>query len=237
MIRRFEESRPEWMDVAEQATPELEADLVNLESLNRCFGAHRLVLDFLGSLLGRRQPLRVLDIGTGAGDIPRALIHRARAVGCPLAITAVDRQQPTLQIAEKFSRGFPDIRYVQADFLNFAEGSLYDVVLCNLVLHHLEESNAIRLLRRCRELTKGVALVTDLRRSRLAQAGIFAVTGLIYRDAMTKHDARLSAERAFSFPELRKLAIAAGWWGFRHRRAPFFRQALWMDVATRHRGR
>jgi 2-polyprenyl-3-methyl-5-hydroxy-6-metoxy-1,4-benzoquinol methylase len=237
MIRRFEESRPEWMDVAEQATPELEADLLNLESLNRRFGAHRLVLDYLGPVLERRQPLRVLDLGTGAGDIPRALVQRARAMGCPLVVTAVERQQPTLQIAEKFSHGFPEIRYVRADFLNFAEGSLYDVVLCNLVLHHLEESDAIRLLRRCRELTRGAALVTDLRRSRLAQAGIFAVTGLIYRDAMTKHDARLSAERAFSFPELRKLAIAAGWWGFRHRRAPFFRQALWMDVAARNRGR
>jgi 2-polyprenyl-3-methyl-5-hydroxy-6-metoxy-1,4-benzoquinol methylase len=233
MIRRFEESHPEWMDVAEQATPELEADLLNLESLNRRFGAHRLVLDYLGPVLERRQPLRVLDLGTGAGDIPRALVQRARAVGCPLVVTAVDRQQPTLQIAENFSRGFPEIRYVRADFLNFAEGSLYDVVLCNLVLHHLEESDAIRLLRRCRELTRGAALVTDLRRSRLAQAGIFAVTGLIYRDAMTKHDARLSAERAFSFPELRKLAIAAGWWGFHHRRAPFFRQALWLDMAAR----
>ena len=237
MIRRFEESRPEWMDVAEQVTPELEADLLNLESLNRRFGAHRLVLDYLGPVLERRQPLRVLDLGTGAGDIPRALVQRARAVGCPLVVTAVERQQPTLQIAEKFSHGFPEIRYVRADFLNFAEGSLYDVVLCNLVLHHLDESDAIRLLRRCRELTRGAALVTDLRRSRLAQAGIFAVTGLIYRDAMTKHDARLSAERAFSFPELRKLAIAAGWWGFRHRREPFFRQALWMDVSARHRGR
>ena len=237
MIRRFEESRPEWMDVAEQVTPELEADLLNLESLNRRFGAHRLVLDYLGPVLERRQPLRVLDLGTGAGDIPRALVQRAREVGCPLVVTAVERQQPTLQIAAKFSRGFPEIRYVRADFLNFAEGSLYDVVLCNLVLHHLDESDAIRLLRRCRELTRGAALVTDLRRSRLAQAGIFAVTGLIYRDAMTKHDARLSAERAFSFPELRKLAIAAGWWGFRHRRAPFFRQALWMDVAARNQGR
>ena len=237
MIRRFEESRPEWMDVAEQATPELEADLLNLESLNRRFGAHRLVLNYLGPVLERRQPLRVLDLGTGGGDIPRALVQRARKVGCPIMVTAVDRQQPTLQIAEKFSRGFSEIRYVPADFLNFTAGSLYDVVLCNLVLHHLDESDAIRLLRRCRELTRGAALVTDLRRSRLAQAGIFAVTGLIYRDAMTKHDARLSAERAFSFPELRKLAIAAGWWGFRHSRAPFFRQALWMDVAARNRSR
>jgi 2-polyprenyl-3-methyl-5-hydroxy-6-metoxy-1,4-benzoquinol methylase len=235
MIRRFQEDRPEWMDVVETATPELEADLANLESLNQRFGAHRLVLDYLGPVLARRQPLRVLDLGTGGADIPRALVMRAREVGCPILVTAVDRQQPTLEIAEKFSASFPEIRFVRADFLDFAEGTLYDVVLCNLVLHHLDETDAIRLLRRCRELTRGVTLVTDLRRSRLAQAGIFAVTELIYRDPMTRHDARLSAERAFSFPELRKLAIAAGWWGFRHRRAPFFRQALWMDMAARAR--
>jgi 2-polyprenyl-3-methyl-5-hydroxy-6-metoxy-1,4-benzoquinol methylase len=237
MIRNFEESRPEWMDVAETASPELESDLANLESLNRRFGAHRLVLDHLEPLLQRRQPLQIVDLGTGAADIPRAVVARARELGCPVLVTAVDRQQPTLEIAEKFSAGFPEIRFVRGDFLNFSEGTLYDVVLCNLVLHHLDETDAIRLLRRCRELTKGVALVTDLRRSRLAQAGIFAVTELIYRQPMTKHDARLSAERAFSFPELRKLAVAAGWWGFRHRRAPFFRQGLWMDVAARSRRR
>jgi 2-polyprenyl-3-methyl-5-hydroxy-6-metoxy-1,4-benzoquinol methylase len=237
MIRHFEESRPEWMDVAENASPELEADLANLESLNRRFGAHRLVLDYLEPVLARRQPLQIVDLGTGAADIPRLVVTRARELGCPVLVTAVDRQQPTLEIAEKFSAGFPEIRFVRADFLNFAEGTLYDVVLCNLVLHHLDETDVIRLLRRCRELTKGVALVTDLRRSRLAQAGIFAVTELFYRQEMTKHDARLSAERAFSFPELHKLAIAAGWWGFRHRRAPFFRQVLWMDVAARSRRR
>lgn len=235
MIRRFEESRPEWMDVAESATPELEVDLANLESLNRRFGAHRLVLDYLEPVLARREPLRIADLGTGGGDIPRAVVLRARQLGCPVAVTAVDRQQPTLEIAAKFSAGFPEIRFVRADFLDFAEGTLYDVVLCNLVLHHLDETDAIRLLRRSRELTRGVALVTDLRRSRLAQAGIFAVTELVYREPMTRHDARLSAERAFSFPELRKLAIAAGWWGFRHRRAPFFRQALWLDMAARTR--
>ena len=235
MIRNFEETRPEWMDVAETASPELERDLANLESLNRRFGAHKLVLDYLTPLLARRQPLRIVDLGTGAADIPRVLVQRARELGCPVIVTAIDRQQPTLEIAEKFSAGYPEIRFQRADFLTFSEGTLYDIVLCNLVLHHLEESDAIRLLRRCRELTKGVALVTDLRRSRLAQTAIFAVTELVYREPMTRHDARLSAQRAFSFPELRKLAIAAGWWGFQHRRTPFFRQALWLDTAARRR--
>jgi 2-polyprenyl-3-methyl-5-hydroxy-6-metoxy-1,4-benzoquinol methylase len=233
MIRNFDETRPEWMDVAEAPTPALERDLANLESLNRRFGAHKLVLDQLAPLLERRQPLRLLDLGTGGGDIPREIVLRARRVGCPLLITAVDRQEPTLAIARKFSADFPEIRFVQADMLTFTEDHPFDVVTCNLVLHHLEESDAIRLLRRCRELTRGAALVTDLRRSRLAQAAIVAVTTLCYREPMTRHDASLSAERAFSFAEMGKLAVAAGWWGFRHRRHPFFRQSLWMDAAAR----
>ncbi len=235
MIRHFEESRPEWMDVAETTTPELERDLANLESLNRRFGAHTTVLGCLDPLLRLGHPMHLLDLATGAGDIPRAIVARARQLGCPVLITAVDRQQPTLAIAERRAQAFPEIHFVQADMLTFDTGTQYDVVMSNLALHHLEEFNAIRLLRRCRELTKGVALVTDLRRSRLAQAAIFAVTGLFYREPMTRHDARLSAERAFSFAEVTKLAVAAGWWGFRHRRRPYFRQALWMDLAARRR--
>ncbi|MBE2180717.1 MAG: methyltransferase domain-containing protein [Chthoniobacterales bacterium] len=235
MIRNFEESHPEWMDVAEAVTPELERDLANLESLNRRFGAHKTVLDILTPLLRRGRPVHLLDLGTGAGDIPRAIVARARLLGCPVLVTAVERQQPTVVIAERRSEAFPEIRFVRADMLTFDDGTLYDVVMSNLVLHHLEESDAIRLLRRCRELTRGAALVTDLRRSRLAQAAIFALTGLFYREPMTRHDARLSSERAFSFAEAAKLAVAAGWWGFRHRRQPYFRQSLWMDLTARRR--
>jgi 2-polyprenyl-3-methyl-5-hydroxy-6-metoxy-1,4-benzoquinol methylase len=235
MIRNFQESHPEWMDVAESATPELKTDLINLESLNRRFGAHKLVVDALTPLLQLGQPLHFLDLATGAADIPRAIVIKARQLGCPITITAIDRQQPTLDIAKGFSPDFPEIRLIKGDMLTFSQGTLYDGVLCNLVLHHLDETDVIRLLRRCRELTRGVALVTDLRRSRLAQAGIYAVTELIYREPMTRHDARLSAERAFSYSELRKLAIAAGWWGFRHQRCPFFRQSLWMDANERRR--
>jgi SAM-dependent methyltransferase len=235
MIRNFEETRPEWMDVVETASPELERDLANLESLNRRFGGRNVVLDYIGPLLQRGQPLRILDLGTGGGDIPRAIVRRARELLCPVNVTAVDQQEPTLQIAAKWSADFPEIRFVRADILNYIPEVPCHVVLCNLVLHHLDGSDAIRLLRRAREMAGRAVLVTDLRRSRLAQAGIFAVTELFYREPMTRHDARLSAERAFSFAELRKLAVAAGWWGFRHQRCRFFRQVLWLDVEPRRR--
>ena len=36
------------------------------------------------------------------------------------------------------------------------------------------------------------------------------LTAVIFREPMTRFDARLSAERAFSFAEMRELAIQAG---------------------------
>jgi len=48
---------------------------------------------------------------------------------------------------------------------------------------------------------------------------------------MTRHDARLSAERAFSFTEMRDLALRAGWQNFGHKRFRFARQAIWFEAA------
>jgi hypothetical protein len=46
---------------------------------------------------------------------------------------------------------------------------------------------------------------------------------------MTRFDARLSALRAFSFGEMRDLAIRAGWKNFDRKRFRFARQAVWLQ--------
>jgi hypothetical protein len=46
---------------------------------------------------------------------------------------------------------------------------------------------------------------------------------------MTRFDARLSAQRAFSFVEMRGLAIQAGWKNFSHKKFRFARQAIWLE--------
>ncbi|MFM8808275.1 MAG: hypothetical protein ACKOJB_05095, partial [Chthoniobacterales bacterium] len=107
MIRQFDTAEPEWMDVATEATPELERDLTNLASLNRRFGAVGIVTKRLTPMFRRGEPMRILDLATGGGDIPRALVRQARAFKCPVAIDAVDRQAATLRIAEKASPDFP----------------------------------------------------------------------------------------------------------------------------------
>ena len=105
----------------------------------------------------------------------------------------------------------------------------YDIVLCTLAVHHFSEEDAVCLLRRCRKLSRGCVLVSDLRRGFLATVGVYLLTAIIFRAPMTQADGRASARRAFSFAELRSLAERAGWKNFHQRKFRFARQAVWMD--------
>ena len=173
--------------------------------------------------------MRVVDLATGSGDIPRLLVDYARRIGAQIEIDAVDRQPATLEIARSLSGDYPEISYQAANILEWDCAQLYDIALCSLVLHHFSDQDAVKLLGRCRELSKKSVLVSDLRRGLLLRAGVYLLTGLIFREPMTRFDARLSAQRAFSFGEMRELAIQAGWKNFGRKKFRFARQAIWLE--------
>jgi len=63
----------------------------------------------------------------------------------------------------------------------------------------------------------------------LPLAAVHVLTVLIFREPMTRFDARLSAQGAFSFSEMRQLAIRVGWENFDHEKCRFARQAIWLE--------
>ena len=227
--RRFDPANPEWMDRPQPVSPELASDLRNLRTLNRYFGSHRLVRNFLRRWILPGDRLRILDLATASGDIPRLVVEFARTVGAKVEIDAVDFQESTIEIARQLSGGFPEIRYHCADIHHFGEERSYDIVLFSLAIHHFSEGEAVALLRRCRALSRGKILVSDLCRSWFAKFGVDLLTATIFREPMTRNDARVSAARAFSFPELDQIARQAGWRGYNHRRFRFARQAIWLE--------
>jgi ubiquinone/menaquinone biosynthesis C-methylase UbiE len=227
--RRFDPADPEWMDRPQPVTEELVSDLRNLRALNRHFGSYRLIRHFLRRWIRPNETLRVLDLATGSGDIPRLVVEFARAIGATVEIDAVDLQASTIEIARELSAGFPEIRYHCADIHHFGETGRYDLVLFSLALHHFSEEEAVRLLQRCHVLSRGRVLVADLRRSWFAKVSVHLLTTFIFREAMTRNDARVSVARSFSFREMDELARAAGWREFGHRRFRFARQAIWLE--------
>src|SRR2546421_4957006 len=231
MKRNFDPAEPELMDRPQPVTPELESDLRNIRQLNRYFGSYRLIDHFLRRWIRPRMQMRILDLATGSGDIPRLVVDYARRTGASVTLKAIDQQSSTLEIARQLSADYPEIEFVQADVLEF-EDEAYDIVLCSLALHHFAETDAVALLRRCRELSKRYVLVADLRRGWFATAGVYLLTSLLFREPMTRTDARLSAERAFSFAEFRSLAERAGWQNFGHAQFAFARQAIWLEGSS-----
>src|SRR5438105_6643385 len=232
MKRQFDPAEPELMDRPQLVSSELEKDLRNIRQLNRFFGSHRLILHFLRRWIKPGDHVCIVDLATGSGDIPRLIIDYVQKIGAKVEVDALDRQSATLEIARKLSGNYPEISYIDANILEWQPADPYDIVLCSLVLHHFSDEDAVRVLRRCRELSRKFVLVSDLRRGLLATAGVYFLTALIFREPMTRYDARLSAVRAFSFKELDKLARQAGWQNFGHKTFQFARQAIWLDKTT-----
>ena len=220
------------MDRPQPISAELERDLENLVSLNRWFGSHRLLRRFLSRWWSRGASCRVLDLCTGAGDLPRLMVDFARSRGIQIRVVAVDTNPSTLEIARRRSTDYGEINFVEANALNCGSPGEFDMVHCSLALHHFSDADAVALLRRCALLTRRWVLVSDLDRSAFTTAAVWLLTEFIYRDEMTRVDARISAERAFSFREVGRLADEAGWSGHGHARFLFSRQALWLDLGA-----
>src|SRR2546423_8129598 len=119
MKRQFDPSELELMDRPQPVSAELERDLENLRELNRWFGSYALISMFLSRWIKPDAHLRVVDLATGSGDIPRLIAEYGRKVGADLRIDAVDRQSATLEIAKKLSVNYPEINFVEGNILEW----------------------------------------------------------------------------------------------------------------------
>ena len=230
MKRQFNPAELELMDRPQPVLAELESDLENIRELNRWFGSYALISMFLGRWINPGARLRIVDLATGSGDIPRLIAEYGRKVGAELRIDAVDQQSATLEIAKRLSVRYSEISFVEGDVLEWQPTEPFDLVFCTMALHHFSEADAVRLLQHCCKLSRKFVLVSDLRRSWIATIGVHLLTATVFREPMTKYDARLSIARAFSFSEMSQLAQRAGWTNFGHKTFPFARQAIWLQA-------
>src|SRR5690242_2933118 len=158
MKHQFDPATLELMDRPQPVSTELQRDLRNLRQLNRWFGSYALISSFIKRWVKKGSQLRIVDLCTGSADIPRLIADYGHEVGAEVTIDAVDQQSATLQIARKLSAEYSNIEFFEADILNWQPPEPYDVALCTLALHHFSEADAVRVLQRCRELSRKFVL-------------------------------------------------------------------------------
>jgi SAM-dependent methyltransferase len=216
MDRAPPEQVPERMDRPDCDPDRLRDALATLARANRRFGARDATLDAALRLLdGRRPgPVRVLDVGTGSGDIGEALARRLRARGWRPRPTLADLHPTTLRIARD---RVPDRPGWAATFVRLTAGSLpfrddsFDLAVSATMLHHLEREEARAFLRELDRVAVSGWVVTDLRRSRAAWLAVRLLAATLWRrHPLPREDGPASVRRAFTAGEARDLAMEAG---------------------------
>jgi SAM-dependent methyltransferase len=156
------------------------------------------------------KPLRVLDVASGAGDTALRLWRLSQRQGVPLEIAGVDISERAICYArERAEQSGANVRFLLLDALAEDLPSGFDVIVSSLFLHHLDEPEAILLLRKMSQATEQVVLVHDLRRAAAGLYLAFLATRLFTRSEVVHTDALLSVRAAFTLAEVRDLALAA----------------------------
>ncbi len=193
----------------------LRGNLRDLAWINRRLGGTRASRRAIDGLLGRRSgPHTLLDVGTGAADIPMALIIETAGTDRPLRVTAIDSRAEVLDAAREVDTrlaGASDLALVVGDgrSLPWADRA-FDVVHASLVLHHLEPADAVAFLVEAARVASHGVVVNDLVRARRHWLGAKALLAVTTRNRYTRHDGPLSVQRAYTRMELHALLAAGG---------------------------
>jgi SAM-dependent methyltransferase len=201
--------------------------LRGLERINFWSRSAAILRPPLAELARRGGPVRVLDVATGAGDVPLRLERWARRAGLPLELAGCDVSPDAVEYAVgRAAEQGACVRFFVHDALAGPLPAGYDVVTCSLFLHHLEEAAAVGLLRRMADAAGKLVLVNDLERSPAGLVLAVVGTRLLSRSDVVHVDGPRSVEGAFTVEEARRLADVAGLTGATVRRRWPFRYLL-----------
>jgi len=185
--------------------------LRGLARINSFSGSARILWPCLRDFARRSaSPVRVLDIASGAGDVPIRLAQRATRAALPIHFTGCDISATAIEHASRAGAG---VSFTQRDVLRDGIPQGVDVVTCSLFLHHLDEADALRLFTIIHGSSVKLALINDLSRSRVGYVLAAVGTRLLSRSPVVHIDGPRSVRAAFTPAEAIVLTTQAGWHG------------------------
>jgi SAM-dependent methyltransferase len=212
---------PELMDDPNLPEEDHRAALEGLKQLNKISSSARLLWNALTQIAAAsdstrkdKEPLRVLDIATGSGDMLVALSQysqRQESGNTHFHFTGVDISPTALKVAQNNAqRAGADIDFLTCDVMNEPISSGFDILMTSLFTHHLDPDGVHTLFKKVLESDARAFIVNDLVRSTLSFSLVWLASRILTSSHIVHFDAPVSVRAAYTPDELREMALNAG---------------------------
>ena len=162
------------------------------------------------------QPLRVLDVACGGGDVAIRLALRARLENRKVQITGIDTSDTAIEYGrERAALRGVDVTFETSDIFEQTLPEDHDVVISTLFLHHLNPTDGVTLFRRMEAGAKQGVIIDDLRPTRFGYFLAWIACQLLSRSPIVHNDGPMSVRAAYTPAEAIELANRAGLHGAR----------------------
>tara|TARA_B100000963_G_scaffold357032_1_gene378351 strand:+ start:1194 stop:1907 length:714 start_codon:yes stop_codon:yes gene_type:complete len=219
-------SATEMMDDFTIEGSNLRDTLDKLGTINRLLGGNSVTIKAVKKILSKSlktETITIVDLGCGHGDILRDVAEFGRKNSYNFKLIGIDANNAAIHYAKELSKDYPELSFETIDiFSEDFKKQTYDIVLCNLFLHHFKNNELISFLKSTAQKATIGVIVNDLHRHKLAYY-LFKIIGLFIRNKMVREDGLTSVLRAFKKKEIETILTKAGvnfsikWkWAFRY---------------------
>ena len=209
MILSVRAQEEEWMDADDLSADTYAAVVGDLARVNVVTMAARPTLAFLERIVVPGEPLRLLDVGFGDGDMLRRIARWAARRGVEATLVGIDLNPRSELAARAHTPAGMPIRYVTGDYADLA-GERWSAIVSSLVAHHMSHAQLVAFLRFMEATATRGWFVNDLHRHAVAYRGFPLLARLAGWHEMVRHDGTLSIARSYRPAEWGPILAEAG---------------------------
>ena len=187
--------------------------LSDLTKFNKLSGTARQITRSIIKIIGNSRPitLKLLDIGTGSGDVLCEVTRQLSLRGVIVDAVGVDMNPVSVEYAATRAKVLKSpVKFQQYDALDAANSLDYDIIISSLFLHHLDESDLRALFSSIASHARLGMVMNDLERSLLGYNLTWIVTHALSRSYIIRQDGLTSVKGAFKKNEMVSLLQSSG---------------------------
>ena len=179
------------------------SDLDRWNTRIRWYRTHCRMIEAHWTALGRPDPVRILDVGTGPGGLLKSLSEHFKSLNIQAELVGIDLSDDYVSMAQERLQGRAQVIQGDATRLQMDDHSFH-IATTTLMMHHLPSEVRTAMVTELGRVCRSV-YIFDLEITLYGTLGWGLIAPLMGMHRDTRHDGMLSVRRGSTVHEFREL--------------------------------